>query len=67
MVYIVGPMPSVRPTTTIRLTDEDREILEKLQERTGLESAAAVIRLSIRESLAVREIPRPRMAKERRR
>jgi hypothetical protein len=44
-----------RPTTTIRLTDEDREVLEKLQKLTGLESAAAVIRLSIREALAARQ------------
>jgi hypothetical protein len=45
-------MPS--PTTTIRLTDKDREILEELQELTGLDSYAAVIRLAIREALAAR-------------
>lgn len=44
-----------RPTTTIRLTEEDREILEKLQKHTGLDSAAAVIRLAIREALVARE------------
>ncbi len=53
-------MPSTRPTTTIRLTDEDREILEKLQRMTGLESAAAVIRLAIREALTSRESKRKR-------
>lgn len=47
-------MPSTRPATTIRLTDEDREILLKLQEATGLDSASAAIRLAIRESLAGR-------------
>ncbi len=35
--------------------DEDREIIEKLQIHTGLDSAAAVIRLAIREALATRE------------
>ena len=44
-----------RPTTTIRFTDEDREILEKLQKHTGLDTAAAVIRLAIREALVARE------------
>jgi hypothetical protein len=44
-----------RPTTTIRLTEEDREILEELQGLTGLDSFAAVIRLSIREALARRK------------
>jgi hypothetical protein len=44
-----------RPTTTIRYTEEDREILAKLQALTGLDSAAAVIRLSIREALAARD------------
>ena len=39
----------------MRFTDEDREILEKLQKITGLDSAAAVIRLAIREALDVRE------------
>jgi hypothetical protein len=48
-------MPSDRPATTIRFTEEDREILERLQKLTGLESAAAVIRLCIREGLAARE------------
>lgn len=48
-------MPSDRPATTIRFTEEDREILEKLQKLTGQESAAAVIRLAIRESLVARD------------
>jgi hypothetical protein len=47
-------MPSDRPATTIRFTDEDREILESLQRLTGADSAAAVIRMAIRESLAAR-------------
>jgi hypothetical protein len=38
----------------MRFTDEDREILAELQERTGLGSAAAAIRLAIREALASR-------------
>lgn len=46
--------PQVRPITTIRFTDEDREILAKLGKLTGLESAAAIIRLAIREALAAR-------------
>jgi hypothetical protein len=48
-------MPSDRPTTTIRYTDEDRKILEKLQALTGLESASAVVRLAIREALMSRQ------------
>jgi predicted DNA-binding protein len=41
--------------TAIRLGDEDRKILEKLQKLTGLDSAAAIIRLAIREALATRQ------------
>jgi hypothetical protein len=48
-------MPSDRPGTTLRFTDEDRKVLRKLQTLTGLESAAAVVRLSIREALAARQ------------
>jgi predicted DNA-binding protein len=51
-------MPSERPATTIRLTDEDREILSKLQKHTGLTSATAILRMAIRESLAAREVKR---------
>jgi hypothetical protein len=40
--------------TTIRLGDEDRELLAKLCELTGLDSAAAAIRLAIREAVAAR-------------
>jgi hypothetical protein len=47
-------MPSKKPTTTMRFSEDDREVLEKLQKLTGLESAAAVIRLAIRESLDAR-------------
>jgi hypothetical protein len=45
---------TLRPTTTIRLTDEDREILTDLQAMTGLDSFAAVIRFCIREELSRR-------------
>ncbi len=51
-------MPSDRPGTTLRFTDEDRKILEKLQALTGLESAAAVVRLAIREALDSRRSKR---------
>jgi hypothetical protein len=40
--------------TTIRLGDEDRETIEALQRLTGLDSAAAVIRLALREALGTR-------------
>jgi hypothetical protein len=53
-------MPSERPPTTIRFTDEDRTILEQLQKLTGLDSASAVIRLAIREALAARQAKRKR-------
>jgi hypothetical protein len=48
-------MPSTRPATTIRFTDEDRELLGKLQKLTGLDSWSAVVRLAIREAVAARE------------
>lgn len=48
-------MVTDKKLTAIRLGDEDREILEKLQKLTGLDSAAAIIRLAIREALASRE------------
>jgi len=48
-------MVSDKKLTGIRLGDEDREILEKLQRLTGLDSHAAIIRLAIREALASRE------------
>lgn len=44
-----------RTPTTIRFTEEDRKILEKLQKITGLEGPTAVIRLAIREALASRQ------------
>jgi hypothetical protein len=47
-----------RVPTTIRFTEEDRVILEKLQKLTGLEGPTAVIRLAIRESLQSREAKR---------
>ena len=48
-------MDSKVSPTTIPFSDEDREILERLQKLTGLESATAIVRLAIRESLAARE------------
>jgi hypothetical protein len=47
-------MVTDKKMTTIRLGDEDREILEALQSITGLDSAAAVIRLALREALGTR-------------
>jgi hypothetical protein len=44
-----------RHPTTIRFTDEDREILDQLQKLTGLEGPTAAIRLAIREALAARK------------
>ena len=44
-----------QPKTTIRLTDEDRAILQKLEALTGLSDMTSVIRLSIREALAARQ------------
>jgi len=40
--------------TTIRLGDEDREVLAQLCKLTGLDSSAAAIRLAIREAVASR-------------
>jgi hypothetical protein len=48
-----------QPKTTIRLTDEDREILARLQKITGLDSQTAIIRMAIREALAAR-VGKPR-------
>ena len=47
-------MTSDKKMTTIRLSDEDREVLERLSRLTGLDSSAAIIRLAIREALASR-------------
>ena len=47
-----------RVATTVRFTEEDRDILETLQKITGLEGPTAVIRLSIREALAARQARR---------
>ncbi len=51
-------MTSLHPPTTIRFTEDDRDVLSRLCKLTGLSSSAAVIRLAIRESLAAREAPR---------
>jgi hypothetical protein len=51
--YIAPSMTDSLPTS-VRLNDEDREILAKLQKVTGLNLTGAV-RLAIREALARRE------------
>ncbi len=48
-------MLSKQPHTTIRFTDEDRKVIDKLQRLTGLTSATAIVRMAIRESLAARQ------------
>ena len=48
-------MPTSKKQTAFRLDDEDRAIIARLSEITGVASAAAVIRLAIRESLNSRE------------
>lgn len=48
-------MATDKRLTAIRLGDEDRAILARLCEMTGLDSGAAAIRLAIRESVAMRE------------
>ena len=53
-------MPSSQAHTTVRLTDEDRAIIDKLRKKTGLDSATAIIKMAIRESLAMREQPSAR-------
>jgi len=52
-------MPSSQSATTIRLTAEDRKIIDKLRKKTGLDSATAIIRMSLRETLASREGSEP--------
>jgi hypothetical protein len=42
-------------TTTIRLTEDDRKTIAELQQLTGLESVASVLRFSMREALVVRK------------
>lgn len=43
-----------RSMTTVRFSEEDREIIAKLQDLTGLDTAVSVLRLAIREALAAR-------------
>jgi hypothetical protein len=43
--------------TTVRLTDEDRKILDQLRRLTGLESTSQLLRLAIRESHAAHAAP----------
>jgi hypothetical protein len=58
MVTYGTVMTSETPATTIRLTAEDRDIIDRLRKATGLTSGTAVIRLALREALAAREAPR---------
>jgi hypothetical protein len=44
--------------TNFRLSDEDRSIIRRLRELTGVETAASVVRLSLREMLSVLESKR---------
>jgi hypothetical protein len=44
-----------RAPTAIRFTEEDRDIIAKLERLTGLEGMTAVVRLSLRETLALWE------------
>ena len=48
-------MDNTKLPTSLRLNDEDREILAKLSKATGLESFTSIVRLAIREALAARE------------
>lgn len=48
-------MATDKKLTAIRLSDADREYLDKLRQLTGLDSVAAAIRLAIREAVASRE------------
>jgi hypothetical protein len=56
--YTVVPWMVDKRLTAFRLDDEDRAILAKLRKLTGLDSAAAIVRLAIREALASREAKR---------
>jgi hypothetical protein len=47
-------MPSKNFTTTIRFTDEDRQVLATLKDVTGLRETTNVIRLAMREALMSR-------------
>src|SRR5580658_8193396 len=49
--------------TSIRFSDEDRKILDRLCKLAGLDSASAAVRLAIRESVATREQQRRRESK----
>jgi hypothetical protein len=44
-----------RSPTTIRFTEEDIEVIDKIEKLSGLEGPTAVIRMAIREALAVWE------------
>jgi len=53
-----------RVPTAIRLTEEDTEIVRKLEGLTGLEGLTAVFRLSIRETLAAWERKQPKRPRQ---
>jgi hypothetical protein len=44
-----------RSPTTIRFTDDDLSIIRRLEKLAGLEGTTAVIRMALREALAVWE------------
>lgn len=48
-------MATDKKVTTIRLSDEDRYMLDRLCGMTGLDSHAAAIRFAVRESVSTRE------------
>ena len=48
-------MASDKRLTAFRLGDEDRDLIARLQEMTGVSNAASVVRLAIREDVAARE------------
>jgi Arc/MetJ family transcription regulator len=56
-------MATDKRMTTIRLTDQDREVLARLCEMTGLETHSSAIRLAIREAVAIREQMKPKKKK----
>ncbi len=48
-------MASDKRLTALRLGEEDRAFIARLQEMTGLETTVAAIRLAVREAVAMRE------------
>jgi hypothetical protein len=56
-------MASDKRLTAFRLGEEDRRFIARLCEMTGLDSAAAAIRLAVREAVAMREQVMPPRAR----